>query len=188
MRRVAPGVFLLRSVIAVQPVAPHPLVGALLAAPGAIFLPPGRVALEGEKVSNRHPFAGHKQERLSVKRSLHLSLRLWCCVLLIGLASLLESGCSVQFPLSLLTLLVRNDTAPDARAVVLSQPTPRAETERAGTETVPTPSAEFQDNTARAFIADSTSRDNETRLSSRRRTTLTTMAFARARKPLSLKR
>lgn len=57
-----------------------------------------------------------------MQRSLPLSLRLWSCVLFIGLGSLLLSGCSVQFPLSLLTLLVRNDTAPDAGAVLLARP------------------------------------------------------------------
>jgi len=111
-----------------------------------------------------------------VQRSLPLSLRLWSCVLFIGLGSLLLSGCSVQFPLSLLTLLVRNDTAPDAGAVVLSQPTSCAETERAGPGAAPLPSPKPRENTAREFIADSTSWGNETRLSSRRLPT--PMAFA----------
>jgi len=116
-----------------------------------------------------------------VKRNLLVPFRLWGCVLLIGLASLIESGCSVQFPLSLLTLLVRNDTAPDSRAVVLSQPTPCAETERAVLGAAPLPSPKLQENTAREFITDSTSGRRETRLSSRRPPRLMVMVSTRRR-------
>ena len=51
-----------------------------------------------------------------------MPLRRWCCGIVLGLMALTFSGCSLAFPLSLLTLLVRNDSAPDANAVLLSQP------------------------------------------------------------------
>ncbi len=57
-----------------------------------------------------------------MKKNLQVQLRRWCCALLLGLVALVHSGCTLTLPLSLLTLLVRNDTAPDANAIVLARP------------------------------------------------------------------